>query len=217
MNDDLTLSYAFKAAAAAVPVGSVPMDAVVRRGRRIRRRRQALRSAAVAAALLVPFAGAGISSTVFGRSDTTALPAVPVGTSVTPTVMAAGEKVPFGRGHSMWLTDGSLSVVAPKPMSDVRMTVEEVPWGHISATATANTSGTLWTGIYRGPGRPARVTIVADGRTPTVRAATLPGNPDWIAFVADDPNPVDSTQALTMTVQAGDGTILASLTKTPRS
>ncbi|MFE6814491.1 hypothetical protein [Streptomyces sp. NPDC057675] len=217
MNEDLALADMFKAAAAAVPVGAVPMDAVLRRGRRIRRRRQALRSAAVAAALIVPFAGAGLSSTVFGRSATSALPAVPAGTSVTPRVMAAGERLLFGRDHSMWLTARSVSVAAPDSVHDVHMSADEVPWGGISAAMTADPDGTLWAGIYRGPGRPARVTVVADGRTTTVLAATLPGGPDWIAFAAHERHVGHSASALTITVQAGDGTTLATLTKPPRT
>lgn len=45
--------------------------------------------------------------------------------------------------------------------------------------------GALYAGIYRGPGKPARVTVAIGSRALSTQAVTLADSPGWAAFYAD--------------------------------
>lgn len=212
MNQDEILAAALHEAAA-VPVGTAPTAAVLRKGRTMRRRRAALRSAVVAAMVLIPAAGVLFSAT---SSDPSPAPPAPLASSAPSAavrVVDPGEDVALGRGNTMRLSGQGMSLVTPGVSgSEERLTeVAEVPAGRVTATVAADDTDTLWTGVYRGPETPARVTVSSGDRTTTARIVTLPGRPGWIAFYANGTDGV--TGDSTVTVQARDGEILDSLTK----
>ncbi|MFF0432281.1 hypothetical protein ACFYU9_08690 [Streptomyces sp. NPDC004327] len=216
MNQDETLAAALHEAAAAMPVGAAPTAAVMRRGKTIRRRHKALRSAAVAAAILVPVAGAAFAAT-FGAPAT---PRVPVASAPAPaavTVVAPGEKVALGGGSTMWLTDRGMFLATPRTSGSKaerqQLEVADVPAGKISATAAGDGTGTVWAGIYHGPDKPADVTVSMGGRTVSARMVVLPGRPGWVAFHTYDTRAGNGTNDITITVRGADGAILASLAK----
>ncbi|MFF3604665.1 hypothetical protein [Streptomyces sp. NPDC002463] len=214
MNQDETLAAALHEAAAAVPVGTAPTAAVMLRGRTIRRRRRTMRSAVVAAAVLVPVVGAAFSAT-FGSPSTPPVPAASTPAPAAVQVVVPGEKVPLGRGHTMRLTAQGLYLAVPKA-SEQLMKAADVPGGKISATTSGDGTGTgtVWAGIYRGPERPAGVTLSVGGRTVSARIVTLPGSPGWVAFHAYDTQA--GTNGSTITVLGADGTVLATLAKPGR-
>ncbi|MFH8620794.1 hypothetical protein ACH4A8_02650 [Streptomyces vietnamensis] len=212
MNQDETLAAALHEAAASLPVGTAPTAAVMRRGTAIRRRRKAMRSAVVAAAVLVPVAGAAFSATF----DPPSRPSAPVASPAAPAavkVVAPGEEVTLGGGSTMRLTAQGMSLSTPKASgSEERLTkVAEVPGGKISVTMAGDATGTVWAGVYRGPERPAGVTLSAGGRTTNARIVTLPGHPGWVAFHAY--NTRAGTDDFTVTVLGAGGTVLASQAK----
>ncbi|MBB4979622.1 MULTISPECIES: hypothetical protein [Streptomyces] len=212
MTQDETLAAALHEAAAAVPVGTAPTAAVMLRGRTIRRRRRAMRSAVVAAAVLVPVAGAAFSAT-FDSPSTPPAPSAPAPAPAAVRVVDPGEKVPLGRGHTMRLTAQGLYLGVPKATEQL-VKAAEVPGGKISATASGDGGGTVWAGIYRGPERPAGVTLSVGGRTVGARIVTLPGSPGWVAFHAYATRA--GTDGSTITVLGADGTVLATLAKPGR-
>ncbi|MFF8380665.1 hypothetical protein ACF07V_31530 [Streptomyces sp. NPDC015661] len=173
---------------------------------------------AVAGAVLV-VAGGGVSFAA--AQGSTAPKQVPALTSLTPATPATdprtvrpGEKVEPGLGHTMWLNRQGMVLATPSVSggSETRLTkASEVPGGTISATASADRSGTLWAGVYRGPGTPAKVTVEIDGRTLTGKVVTLAGKPGWAAFYAVDPR--TGSTAPEITVEAADGTVLARMVK----
>ncbi|NWF24740.1 hypothetical protein HW130_00390 [Streptomyces sp. PKU-EA00015] len=209
MNQDETLAAALHEAAEGVPVGTAPTAAVMRQGKMIRRRHKAMRSAVVAAAVLVPAVGVAFSATF----DSSPRPQVPAA-SAAVKVVDPGEKVMLGRGKTMWLSDQGMFLATPNASGSAKerlMEVAEVPGGKISATAAGDDAGTVWAGIYRGPEKPTRVTFSLEGRTMNARIVTLPGRPGWVAFHADDTHARKND--ITITVQGADGAILASLAK----
>ncbi|MFF8380663.1 hypothetical protein ACF07V_31520 [Streptomyces sp. NPDC015661] len=220
MTPDEALTAALREAAAHAPTTSAPTAAVMRRGKAIRRRHRVTRSAVLVAALLVPVAGAAtLSLRPPGSDSAPAVPAVPPASSEV-TVVDPGERIPLAGHHAMWLTDQGVFLEVPTAgRAEVRLTkASEVPGGTISTSVSADASGTLWTGVYRGPGAPARVTVSVDGRSMDARVVTLSGAPGWVAFHADDAHAgATSRSGVTITVRATDGTVLASLTKKPRS
>ncbi|MGW1729107.1 hypothetical protein ACWCQK_40480 [Streptomyces sp. NPDC002306] len=219
MNQDEGLAAALKQVAAGLPVGPAPVETVVRLGRRMRRRRQVTLSTALAAAVLIPVSAvAALSLGSFG-SRTPTVPAASVAASAHVQVVGPGEKVALGRDNMLWLTGQGMFLVTPKSSGTTKERVldaAEVPSGKISAITSGDASGALHAGIYRGPGKAATITVAIGSRTLNTQVITLAGSPGWAAFYADDTQAAAiSTPALTITVQAADGTILASLTKQP--
>jgi hypothetical protein len=96
------------------------------------------------------------------------------------------------------------------------MKAAEVPSGKISATASGDESVTLWAGIYRGR-KPAKVTLSVGERNVSARIVTLPRNPGWAAFYADDTSVEAKASHAIVTIEGADGAVLASLTKPRQS
>nr|WP_163017137.1 hypothetical protein [Streptomyces chartreusis] len=217
MNQDEDLAAALKQEAAGLPVGPAPVETVVCLGRRMRRRRQAALSTALAAVVLIPASAVAALSLGSSGSGTPSVPAASTAASRQVKVVGSGEKVTLGRANTMWLTGQGMFLVTPKSSGTTKervLNAAEVPSGKISAIASGDASGTLYAGIYRGPGKAARITAALGNRKLNTQVITLAGSPGWAAFYADDPRAgAKSTPALTVTVQAADGTILASLTK----
>lgn len=216
MNQDEDLSAALEQAAAGLPVGPAPVDTVLHLGRRMRRRRQATLTALTAAVLVPASAVAALSLGSFG-SRTPTVPAAPTAASPHVQVVDSGEKVALGRDKAIWLTGQGMFLATPKSSGTTKepaLNAAEVPSGKISAKMSGDASSALYAGIYRGPGKAARITVAIGSRTLSTQVLTLAGSPGWAAFYADDTQAgTMGVPALTITVQATDGTILASLTK----
>ncbi|MFF3062607.1 hypothetical protein [Streptomyces sp. NPDC057909] len=77
--------------------------------------------------------------------------------------------------------------------------------------ALGNSSGTLWAGIYRGPGTPSKITLAVGGQTLQARVYTLPSSPGWVAYYAEASTTLDLGAAKpkpTVRAYAADGTLL---------
>ncbi|MFJ4866621.1 hypothetical protein [Streptomyces sp. NPDC088748] len=217
MNQDEDLAAALQQAVAGLPMEPAPVETVVRLGRKMRRRRQATLSTALAAAVLIPASAvAALSLGSFG-SRTPTVPAASAAASAQVQVVGPGEKVALGRNNMLWLTGQGMFLVTPKSSGTTKQSVlnaAEIPSGKISATASGGASGTLYAGIYRGPGKASRITVAIGSRTLNTQVITWAGSPGWAAFYADDTQAgAIGMPAPTITVQAADGTILASMTK----
>ncbi|MFE9139578.1 hypothetical protein [Streptomyces sp. NPDC007355] len=222
MNQDKDLATALKQVAAGLSVGPAPVDRIVFLGRRMRRRRQATLFAALAAVVLIPVSAVAALS---AGSSGPITPTVPAASSTAAPmqvrVVGSGEKVVLGRATTTWLTGQGMFLMTPRSSGTAKdpfLNAAEVPSGKISATASGGASGTLYAGIYRSPGKAARVTVTIGNRTLNTQVITLADSPGWAAFYADGPPAgAPSTPAITITVQAADGKILASLTKPARN
>jgi hypothetical protein len=131
-------------------------------------------------------------------------------------VVVPGEKVMLGRASTMWLTGEGIFLVTQRSSGTTEevLNAAKVTSERISLITSSDASGVLYAGIYRGPDKAPRITAAIGSRTLEARVITLAGSPGWAAFYVDDTHAgVRGTPALTITVQAADGTILASLTK----
>ncbi|MFJ4866788.1 hypothetical protein [Streptomyces sp. NPDC088748] len=215
MNQGEDLAAALQQAAGSLPVGPPPLDTVVRLGRKMRRRRQATLSTALAAVVLIP--ASAVSALSFDSLGS-GTPTIPASTTASTSVrvVGSGETIALARANTMRLTGQGVVLVTPKSSGTTKerlLKAAEVPSGMISATTFGDASGTLYTGIYRGPRKAASVIVTIDSRSLSTQVVTLAGSPGWAAFYANDTRVVRSGAALTITVRAADGTILATMTK----
>ncbi|WP_395297551.1 hypothetical protein ACF9IK_31945 [Kitasatospora hibisci] len=207
MNPD-ALADALRQTASRVPVGPPPVEAVFRQGRALRRRRRAA-GLAVAAAVLAPACLLAV------RSAGTP-PSVPAGTAQAgttqtgPQVVTSGEKVTNPSGTSLWLTEqGLFLTTAGQPGSAAEsVLVADTPVGRLTGLARGSGSATVWAGVYRGPGTPAKLTLAVDGRTLPARLYALAGSPGWVAYSAETALPRNSAEKPTVEAYAADGTLL---------
>ncbi|MGZ2356658.1 hypothetical protein LRE75_08150 [Streptomyces sp. 372A] len=218
MNQDEELRAALKQAAAGLPVGPAPVTTVVGLGRRMRRRRVALPTV-LAAAVLVPALAVTVTSLGSSGSAAPTIPAASASASATSQarVVASGEKIALGRSHTMRLTGKGVFLSSSPPSGtadEPTLKAAAVPEGAVAAISYGDTSSGLCLGIYRGPETGVTITAALGGRTLNTQTATLPGTPGWTAFFTDEGREgARSGSALTVTVRAADGTILASQTK----
>ncbi|MGQ4490757.1 hypothetical protein ACN6LM_001557 [Streptomyces sp. SAS_281] len=216
MNQDEELRAALKQAAAGLPVGPAPVTTVVGLGRRMRRRRVALPTV-LAAAVLVPALAVTVTSLGSSGSATPTIPAASASATSQARVVASGEKIALGRSHTMRLTGTGVFLSSSPPSGtadEPTLKAAAVPEGAVAAISYGDTSSSLCVGIYRGPETGVTITAALGGRTLNTQTATLPGTPGWTAFFTDEGREgARSGSALTVTVRAADGTILASQTK----
>ncbi|MEU3300152.1 hypothetical protein ABZ729_10070 [Streptomyces sp. NPDC006678] len=189
-----------------------------------RRRKERLSARTVVAVVAVTaVSGGGVVFALGGGTRAVAEPTVIAVRSMAEVrLVEAGERIDTGRGNMIWLTaDGRL-------VADVRGDT----WGHlaqprtvlgpdapdaaIDAVSFAEPAGTLYVGVYRGPGRLARATVHVGGVTLNAKVVTLAGGPGWAAFYVDGP-PRAGEKArvpavITLTGYAADGTVLAHMT-----
>ncbi|MFJ6632578.1 hypothetical protein ACIQMR_14455 [Streptomyces sp. NPDC091376] len=212
------LRQALRTSAESAPTAPVPTVAVIRRGGAIRRRRNAARTAGLAAAV--------VSCTLVTVAQLTA-------TATTPTepasshsggvrVVRAEERIDTGLGNSFWVTaDGS--VVLHTPGFTPKGQKEDKPYPVASAKdlkdptlplmfgpTHSEPGGNLYVGVYRGKGKLAKVTVEVNGVTLNATVVTLSGNPGWAAFYVNGPStfgkpPLEKW----FTGYAADGTVLA--------
>ncbi|GHH64608.1 hypothetical protein GCM10018781_15990 [Kitasatospora indigofera] len=219
MNRSEGLASALRQAADAMPVGAAPVDAVLRTGRAIRRRRRTVRSV-VSVAVLVPLCGAaglllGPAARDTGRAvPVLSAPARPAATAPGPAVVVRGVGQPygFGGGRELTLTAQGAEISAPAAGDGTPWTarVDQVPPGEITAAVLGDGPSALVVGLYRGAGPAARVTVDLGGRSTEAQVVTLAGAPGWCAFVADVG---ENGRVPRVAVLAADGTVLARLAK----
>ncbi|WP_432190372.1 hypothetical protein [Streptomyces sp. Tue6028] len=141
------------------------------------------------------------------------MPASTASASTTARVVTSGEKVTAPSGTSLWLTRRGLFLVAaghPASTPDTFL-VADTPAGHVGGLARGSSSGSVWAGVYRGPGAPSKITIAIGGQTLQARIYTLPGSPGWIAYCAETSTPslglLDMGKP-TVRAYAADGTLV---------
>ncbi|MFI9825640.1 hypothetical protein ACIHFC_35250 [Streptomyces sp. NPDC052013] len=206
MNTDDALSQALRQAASQVPVGPPPVAAIIRQGRSLRRRRRSV-GLAVAVAFLAP----ACFLTVRSAATPPITPASTASASTTAQMVTSGERVTTPSGTSLWLTRQGLFLVAaghPASAPDTFL-VTDTPAGHVGGLARGSNSGTVWAGVYRGPGAPSKITIAVRGQTFQARIYTLPGSPGWLAYYTETSKHLsfDSPKP-TVRAYAADGTLL---------
>ncbi|WP_151770827.1 hypothetical protein [Streptomyces abyssomicinicus] len=231
--DDRRLAQALHRAADAFPMSPAPVDAVMRRGRVLSRRRRARAGGAWAAALVAAttlgaLTGQGTHDGTAPVPPATAMPSPPP-TSSPPQQGAqrvrAYEQVPIGHGLRMaLLPEGRQSYVVgqgdltrPIELARAHAGGDSLNLGGISSGTSTVAQGVVCTGAFRTRTPPARLVIQVGNGTPhEAQLLVLQGDPGWGAYHAFlDGVPQDAT--LTVTALAPDGHVLARLrTEAPR-
>ncbi|MGW8950094.1 hypothetical protein [Streptomyces sp. NPDC055709] len=208
------LAKTLHASAHAVPVRPAPTEAVIQRGRAMRRRRKTARAAGLAAVLAPCTLLAGLQITA-----TASTPTQPMITAAQPTksaaarVVRAGERIDAGRGYTVWLTkENTMVVEGPGTHRKQKPIFGPTGPNNLRAGGVVHKSGNLYAGAYEG--KVARATVKLGEVTLNAKVITLAGNPGWAAFYVNGPSTagVKDWPARVITVYAADGTALASST-----
>ncbi|MFD6836441.1 MULTISPECIES: hypothetical protein [Streptomyces] len=122
-------------------------------------------------------------------------------------VVAPGEKVELGHGYAMTLTREERCVGSAGGRICKSVTDGNQPAGTVSLQSFGEEGRTLYSPLYVGPGRAARMTVTAAGRTLEARVVALAGRPGYatgyVWSAAEDP--ADRT----VTVYDATGRVLA--------
>lgn len=128
-------------------------------------------------------------------------------------VVRPGQLVSVGHGQYLKLTRTERCVGTPPDWSTCKSVVDgNQPAGTVSLQSSGDASGTLYSPLYIGDGRAARITVTAAGVTYEAHVVTLAGHPGyatgyvWGAPVTGFPG---ATPAVT--VYDAAGTVLAHL------
>ncbi|MCX5212887.1 hypothetical protein OG689_27045 [Kitasatospora sp. NBC_00240] len=224
MNRSEGLASALRQAADTMPVGTAPVDAVLRSGRVMRRRRRTVRTV-LSVAVLVPLCGAaglllGPTARDAGQaapvSSAPALPAASAASALGPAVAvrAVGQPYDIGGGRELTLTAQGAEISAPVTGGGTPWSIraDQVPPGEITVAVLGDGPSALAVGLYRGAGPAARVTVTLGGRSVDAQVVVLAGEPGWCAFVAGG---AGNGMTPTVTVFTADGGVLARLVKQP--
>jgi hypothetical protein len=126
-------------------------------------------------------------------------------------VVKAGATVRIGHGATMVLTDSQRCVDDGQGGSTCKSVVDgNQPPGTVGIQVFGEAGRTLYSPLYIGSGRAARMTVTQDGATHAAQVVTLAGNPGYAtgyAWVAGSADPADVPQ---VTVYDAAGTVLAS-------
>ncbi|MFJ9826587.1 hypothetical protein ACIRSU_19765 [Streptomyces sp. NPDC101160] len=190
MKDD-ELRDLFAHAVRDVTPGPVPLAAVRRRGRALRRRR----TVTVAALAVLAVSGVTTVTALFlpgpdrpvERRAAAASPSpapVRATPSATPVrVVRPGERVAAGRGWTVWLTSEGKFWKGPDGIENSRSVTDgnlDTARPGISYQSEGNASGAFHSGLYYGTRDAGRVELRGpDGRTTTAALLELPGRPGW--------------------------------------
>ncbi|MFH9330715.1 hypothetical protein ACH4KU_17215 [Streptomyces althioticus] len=214
------LRESLAAAAYDVTPSRVPLAAVERRGRTIRRRRRTTVLGAGCAVLLAPLAfvtlhgpdgGDRVTRPAATVSSSPAPSASPTVSAPTPRIVDPGERVTAAPGFVLWLTEEGKHWTTPDmPEGQFRSVVD----GNIDRTRpgvslqTEGMSGgtVLASGVYYGGEGTASVVEVASKDGPVRgKLLELPGRPGWGVWYAVAPTDVETP----VTVRDTEGRVYA--------
>ncbi|MEU8788001.1 hypothetical protein [Streptomyces sp. NPDC048643] len=214
------LREVFAEAAQDLTPSAVPLRSIERAGRRRLRRRRAAVLGAACGALLVPL-------TLFGPRDgsvphparsvkpspSRTASASPSPSAPAPTVrtVAPGERVRVASGIRIWLTQEGKHWSEPDRPDEFRSAVDgnlDLTRPGLSLQSSGQDDGRVFlSGIFYGPGTPARVEMTTDTGPVAAVGLTLPGRPGWgvwyalmkrPALVDGQENPADTVTKVTV-------------------
>ncbi|MFD4523771.1 hypothetical protein ACFWP7_07545 [Streptomyces sp. NPDC058470] len=201
------LHEAFAEAALDVTPSAVPIAAIERAGRRRRRRRTAAALGAACGVLLVPLAvvvlRADLSSGQ-GESERVTPPAASAGpTPSTSTELAGkvrivtpGERVEVSPGTEIWLTEDGKHWSEPDHPTQFRSVSDgnlDLSSPGVSVQESTHDGVSFLSGIFHGPGEPARVEVRTVAGYIDGTALTLAGEPGWGVWYAEVKVPQSQT------------------------
>ncbi|MEU8980284.1 hypothetical protein ACFVXW_32265 [Streptomyces sp. NPDC058251] len=196
------LREVFAEAAYDVTPSAVPLAAIEREGRRRGRRRTTAVLGAACGALLVPLAVVvlrdGAPAAPSEPSDRVKPPAASTGTaspspSPSPSgrvrVVTPGERVQVAPGTKIWLAEDGKHWLEPgAPEAQFRSVTDgnlDLSAPGVGLQESGQQDGTSFlSGIFHGPGKPARVEVRTRAGNLNGTALTLPGNPGWGVWYA---------------------------------
>ncbi|MGW4158899.1 hypothetical protein [Streptomyces sp. NPDC004788] len=192
MKDD-ELRDLFAHAVRDITPGPVPLAAVRRRGRALRRRRTvtvaaltvlAVSGVTTVTALSLPGPDRPVERRAAAASSAPAPAPVASTPPATPVrVVRPGERVAAGRGWTVWLTSEGKFWKGPDGVENSRSVADgNLDTAHpgISHQSEGNASGAFHSGLYYGTRDAGRVELRGpDGRTTTAALLELPGRPGW--------------------------------------
>ncbi|MBW8703447.1 hypothetical protein MBT84_28020 [Streptomyces sp. MBT84] len=220
------LREALAEAAYDITPSHLPLAAVERRGRRIRRRRGATVIAAGCGLLLVSLALVTLRGTspdtepiTPPAASTPAPSASSAAPAPAPRIVAPGEQVAAAPGFRLWLTaEGEHWTVPTFPEPQFRSVVDgniDPNTPGVSLQSETNTNRAYLSGLYYG-GKGTASTVEIQTQTGTVhgKLIELPGHPGWGVWYATthlepDDDPVDFVSQVT--VHDTEGRIYARL------
>jgi hypothetical protein len=134
-------------------------------------------------------------------------------TAATPDVRVVrpGQLVSVGHGQYLKLTRTERCVGTPPDWSTCKSVVDgNQPAGTVSLQSSGDASGTLYSPLYIGAGRAARVTVTTGGVTYEAQVVTLAGHPGYAtAYVWGPPTTEFPGERPEVTVYDAAGTVLA--------
>ncbi|NVI29740.1 hypothetical protein [Streptomyces sp. CAI-17] len=128
-----------------------------------------------AAALLLAVTGLLVPGTAHAADARPAATAE----SRSAVVVAPGEKLRLGNGYAMTLTRDERCVGSADGHICKSVTDGNQPPGTVSLQSFGEAHGTLYSPLYIGPGRAARMTVTRAGQTLEAQVVTLAGRPGY--------------------------------------
>ncbi|MEV7345196.1 hypothetical protein [Streptomyces sp. NPDC093544] len=228
------LREAFAEAALDVTPSVVPIAAIERAGRRRRRRRTAAVLGAACGVLLLPLAVVALRTDLSlgqGESERVTPPAASAGPTPSPSLSMAyagkvrivtpGERVEVSPGIEIWLTEDGKHWSEPDQPTLFRSVSDgnlDLSAPGVSVQESAHDGVSFLSGIFHGPGEPARVEVETVTGDLDGTALTLAGEPGWGVWYAEvkvpesQTPPSDSPSGVTerVTVYDSAGGVIAS-------
>ncbi|MEU3794899.1 hypothetical protein AB0F07_34760 [Streptomyces fructofermentans] len=221
------LREVFADAAYDVTPSAVPLGAIEREGRRRRLRRRTAALVAVCGAVLVPLAVAGLRDAPASGPDGSVNPAATATTGPSPSPSKAGgrlrtvapdERVRVGAGIEIRLSEDGEHWTEPGSAEQFRSVVDgslDMSVPGVSLRISDQEDGrSLLSGIFHGPGRPARAEVAIGAVRIDATVLSLRGDPGWGVWYAlprlpDTPTSSDARPPWTITVYDSTGGVLA--------
>lgn len=201
------LREAFAEAALDVTPSVVPIAAIERAGRRRSRRRRAAVLGAACGVLLVPLAVVVLREDMSagqGESERVTPPAASAGP--TPSVSMAhagkvrivtpGERVEVSPGIEIWLTEDGKHWSEPDQPTQFRSVNDgnlDLSSPGVSIQESVHDGVSFLSGVFYGPGEPARVEVRTVAGVVDGTALTLAGEPGWGVWYAEVKVPESET------------------------
>ncbi len=130
-------------------------------------------------------------------------------------VVKSGQLVDAGHGVYLKLTHSQKCVGDPELWNCKSVVDGNQPKGTVGLQTQGDATGSLYTPLYIGDGRAARMTVTTDGVTYDVQVVTLAGHPGYatgyVWGAAQSEPPTDPSDIPDVTVYDASGTVLAQL------